>query len=164
VKLAYLCTTIDLKMKHYRTKNAFEAAFKKFVHNFDETKMLFTYSKNEVLICFVEDGKLKKFPMYKNEYYIHLNGWRFIEFLETGKFPLQSYVMVYDDKDINPEDIGKVFEFEYVNDGKWEGFEMFNYSNVNTQKFLAEYRVKYPACGMKNLPKPGTSPYKNTDF
>lgn len=154
-------------MKDYRTKSAFEKAFRTFVHNFDETKIWFIHrskSHEKSEICFVEDGKLKKFPMYKSEYNIQLDGWRFIEFLETGEFPLQHYVMVYDDKDINPEDIGKVFEFEYDNNGKCDGFKMFHYTNTNTSEFLNNYRVRYPRCGMKHLPKPGTSTFKNTDF
>lgn len=151
-------------MKNYRTKPSFEKAFKTFVTNFDETKIWFTYKSHQAIVCFVEDGKLKKFPMYKGEYYIHLHGWRFIEFLETGKFPLQSYAMVHSDDVINPEDIGKVYEFEFKPDGKHNGFEMFNYSNLNSTNFLSEYRKKYPHCGMKYLPKPGTSPYNNKDF
>lgn len=155
-------------MKDYRTKTAFEKAFIKFVYNFDETKIWFkhpsrSYEKSK--ICFVEDGKLKEFKMYKNEYYIELDGWRFIEFLETGKFPKQSYVMVYDDNSIDTNDIGRVFEFEFELDEKRKNeFEMFGYNNKNTLKFLEEYRINFPACGMKNLPKPGTSNFKNSEF
>ena len=151
-------------MKDYRTKSAFEKAFKTFVNNFDETKIWFTYINNHPCVCFVEDGKLKKFPMYKSEYYIQLDGWRFIEFLKTGKFPVQSYVMVYDDESINPEDIGKVFEFASI-DGDLD-IDEYKHSNgrKNATKFLAEYRKKYPNCGMKFLPKPGTSTYKNNEF
>lgn len=151
-----------IDMKDYRTKLAFESAFKKFVHNFDETKIWFTYGSGKVNICFVEDGKLQQFPMYKSEYYIQLDGWRFIEFLETGKFPTQHYVMVYSDEDINPEDIGKVFEFDYIHDPTRP--DMFHYDNKNVNDFLKAYRVQYPSCGLKHLPKPGTSSFKNAEF
>lgn len=158
-------------MKDYKTKTAFESAFKKFVTNFDETKIWFVHpskSYNESQICFVEDGKLKKFPVYKSEYYIQLDGWRFIEFLETGKFPKTSYVMVYADSDINPADIGKVFEFEFIDqrppESKRTEFQMFHYCNLNVNKFLEDYRIKYPNCGLKHLPKPGTSSYPNSEF
>lgn len=160
----YLCGISSLQhidMKVYRTKSAFESAFKKFVNNFDETKIWFTYDSNKVNICFVEDGRLQQFPMYKSEYYIQLDGWRFIEFLETGKFPKQHYVMLYSDDDINHEDIGKVFEFYYIRD---KNTDMFHYNNKNVNDFLNKYRVQYPDCGLKQLPKPGTSTFKNTEF
>jgi hypothetical protein len=141
-------------MKDYRSKPAFEKAFKTFVTNFDETKIWFTYTREIVDICFVENGKLKKFRMWwKSEHYIQLDGWRFIEFLETGKFPTQSYVMVYDDESINPEDIGKVFEFDGDTDDEYKQSNGIK----KATKFLAEYRKNYPNCGMKFLPKPMTT-------
>lgn len=150
-------------MKEYKNKKSFELAFKKFVSNFDETKLWFNYKKDEVEICFVEDGKLKKFPMYKNDYYIHLDGWRFIEYLNTGKFPLKMYVMVYAENDINPRDINRVFEFEHI-ETNIISFDMFHYNNKIVNDFLEQYRLKYPDCGLKHLPKPETSPYCNSAF
>lgn len=151
-------------MKDYRTKLQFEKEFKKFVHNFDETKIWFVHPSRfseSSHICFVEKGQLKKFPMYKHEYSIQLDGWRFIEFLETGTFPMQQYVMVYSDSVINPDDIGKVYEFEYEVDEKigYKDFRMFHYTNKNVNSFFCEYRKKYSKCGIKHLPKPNTSKY-----
>jgi len=74
---------------------------------------------------------------------------------------------IFDDAEIaNVSDYEKYMEFIYPIEGK---NIMIRYSdrkayNWNTSEFLNNYRIRYPRCGMKHLPKPGTSTFKNTEF
>jgi hypothetical protein len=128
----------------------FEKAFKKAVTNFDETKIWFVYKNGEVEVCFVWNGKLNKVPMYKEQYAIDIWKNYFIEFLETGEFDYNSYWILYEDNEIAKEDIGKIYKFRlHKEDGN--DFEIHSDEMSN---FLDNYRKKYKACGIKQVPKP----------
>ena len=137
-------------MRDIKTKKSFEKRFKETVKGFDETKIWFEHPSNfcsESKICFVQNGKLVKFPIYKSQYYIDLYAWNFEIYLQSGEFPLTTFWVLYDDKNICPSDIGKVFGFD-LKDLK------SNVYTIGKNEFLSEYRLLYPACGIKQIPKP----------
>ncbi len=137
-------------MSEIRTKTSFEKRFRAAVKNFDETKIWFIHpskSYGESKICFVQDGKLIKFPMYKSQYYIDLYAWNFEEYIKTGTFPMTTFWILYDNDNISPSDIGKVFEFDLRD-------LTSNVYTIGKNEFLSEYRIFYPACGIKQIPKP----------
>ena len=134
-------------------KRGFETYFKKVVHNFDETKIWFEHARKmyePTMVCFVVDGRLRKLEVYKDKHSIDEWAPHLVEFLATGKFDNNAYWQLYSDKDIDPADIGKVYAFPMKERRKYEFYpnskELFN--------FLAEYREKWPNCGIKQVPKP----------
>jgi len=137
--------------KDYRTRASFEKAFKKAVPNFDETKLHFEHKVgigSESKVCFVLDGKLRKFPMYKSSYYINLWKNHFIDFLNTGKFDMNFYVILY--KNGKKSIDGIVYKFPFA---KFHGNEFYNHSD-ESMEFLNKVRETTGDCGMETVPKP----------
>jgi hypothetical protein len=127
-------------------KRIFEKAFKTAVTNFDERLIWFTHKGDNTFVNFVWQDKLQKFRIYRDDYYINIWKQHFIDFINTGEFDYNSYWILYQDHNIAPEDIGKVYKFKMEN--------KFNiYSRIYSH-FLFEYRKTYPNCGIKQVTKP----------
>lgn len=133
----------------FRTKVSFEKGFREAVHNFDETKIWFTYHRNNPCVCFVLDGKLKKFPMYMSRHSLELYKNHFISFLHTGFFDYNAYWQLYETKDINANDVGKTYIFPMHE----SSYNQFDAHSKEMSDFLTQYRIKYPNCGIKQVPK-----------
>lgn len=131
-------------------KSGFEKAFKKAVPNFDERLMWFIHKKHETFICFVLNNKLSKFRVYREQYKIDLWKQHFIEFFETGLFDYNGYWVFYGNDKIAPEDIDKVYKIPLCVDGCDE----FYPHSKELGRFLCNYRIKYPTCGIKLVTKP----------
>lgn len=132
------------------TQPGFWNRFKKAVPNFDETKCWLEKKAGKLFINFIKDGSLKRCEVYKYQYYIDLWKQHFIEYFETGDFDFNGYYIVYDKKDINPVDIGRVWKFPLIS--KF-GNDCYGHSNESS-KFLENYRQDYKNCGMKMIGKP----------
>lgn len=136
-------------MSDFRTKTSFEKAFRKAVTNFDETKIWFEHpskSYNQSKVCFVLDGKLRKFPMYKSQF--ELDHWanHFIDFLNTGNFDYNGYWRIYGDFG----EIGEVLKFPLCD-------QLGNYFYEHSDEmsnYLDDYRKKYGDCGIRLVSKP----------
>jgi HTH-type transcriptional repressor of NAD biosynthesis genes len=136
--------------KDYRTKKSFEKAFIKAVPNFDETKIHFIHPSSmhdQSKVCFVVDGKLKKFPMYKSSYYVEMWKNHFIEFLNTGKFDMNFYVSIHNGKRSMD---GKIHKFPFVT---FYGNEFYDHSDASFA-LLDHIRKTKGDCGMKTVAKP----------
>ena len=121
-------------MADFRTKKSFEKAFRTAVTNFDETKIWFEHpskSHHESKVCFVLDGKLKKFKMYKSQYELDIWAKHFIEFIATGKFDYNGYWKVYNGSRL----IGETLQFPLCNK---LGNEFYEHSDE-----VGEYITKY---------------------
>ena len=136
--------------KDYRTQGAFWKAFQKAVPNFDETKLWLEKKSRDLFICFVDSGRLKRCNVGKSDYYIDLWKQHFIEFIDTGHFDWYSYNIVYDNKNINPDDIGRVWRFPLINKFGEDTYALTD----ELFTFLSQYRRKYKDCGMKQVGKP----------
>lgn len=140
-------------MKDYKRFSSFWNAFRKAIPNFDETKC-WMEKKDSLIsgcdICFVWDGELNKLHMYCGDYYIDIWKNYFIEFFDTGNFDYNGYYELYESKDINPEDVGRMFKFPLCS---FYGKKFYDHSK-KISSFLREYRKNYPNCRIKRVPKP----------
>lgn len=128
------------------SKSKFEKEFKKAVTNFDERLLWFTYKGTDTFINFVWQNKLCKFKIYRYEHDINIWKRHFIDYINSGEFDFNAYWILYENNDIAPEDINKVYKFPLEKD--------FDVHSEELSDFLFNYRKKYPNCGIKTVGKP----------